>query len=378
MNIAVDAFPLASATPSGIPNYVRSALKGLLDVDRENRYYLYCRNPFEFPERENLTFRISRRATETSPSYGNTLWLFTEGVRMMGRDGIDILWGTRHMLPPLLPGKIRKVLTVHDLVWRYYPETMERYNRLVMSLLAGRSIKEADHIIAVSHATARSIREVFGIAEKKITVVHHAAGGYEALGREESAAYISEKYGTGDNYVLTVSTVEPRKNLSTLLRAFSRLKGEGFQLVVAGAPGWKTSAIREEYERLGLTEGEVKFLGYVPDGDMNRLYSGAGLFVFPSLYEGFGLPPLEAMASGAPVLASNSSSIPEVVGDAGMLLEPLDEEGWAGAIARVMSEPSTRAEMSGNSLKRAGAFSWEKAARETLGVFEKVLARPGR
>jgi glycosyltransferase involved in cell wall biosynthesis len=371
MKIAVDAFPLASPTPSGIPNYVRRLLRALLELDRENRYYLYCRNPIEFPERDNVVLRTSPRATEGGTSYGNTAWLFTEGVRLMGRDGIDVLWGTRHMLPPFVPSRIRKVLTVHDLVWRHYPETMEGYNRLVMRLVAGRSIRAADHIIAVSRSTARAVREEFRVPEERITVIHHAAGDYAPLDRADSAAYISWKYGTKDNYVLTVSTVEPRKNLAMLLRTFSRLRGEGLQLVVAGAPGWKTSSVHEEYERLGLTEAEVRFLGYVPEGDMNRLYSGAALFVFPSVYEGFGLPPLEAMASGAPVLASGASSIPEVVGEAGVLLDPLDEEAWAGAISKMMSEPATRAEMSEKSLRRAAMFSWEKAARETLEVFRR-------
>ncbi len=373
MNIAVDAFPLTSSTPSGIPNSIRNTLKGLLDIDIKNRYFLYCRNPFEFPKKENLTFRFSPRATQTSTSYGNTIWLFTKGVGMMKRDGIDIFWGTRHILPPIMPSKIKKVLTVYDLVWHYYPETMERYNLLVMKLVADRSIKAADHIIAISHATARSIQKVFGIPEEKITVIHLAAGGYASLEKDASAAYISEKYRTNKNYALTVSTVEPRKNLVTLLRVFSELKYEGFQLVVAGASGWRTSSILEEYEKLGLSEKEVKFLGYVPDEDMNRLYSGARLFVFPSVYEGFGMPPLEAMASGTPVLASNSSSIPEVAGGAGILLDPYDVEGWKETILKVMSNGELQEEMREKGLKHAKQFSWEEAARQTLKVFENVF-----
>jgi glycosyltransferase involved in cell wall biosynthesis len=373
MNIAVDAFPLTARTPSGIPNYLRNILLHLLRLDREDRYFLYCKNPFEFPRGGNLALRFSRGAKETSTSYGNTIWLFTKGMRLMGKDGIDVLWGPRHMLPPLLPGRIKTVLTVHDLVWRHFPETMERYNLLVMQIVARRSIKAADHIIAVSNSTAGALVDLFGVRREKISVIHHGADRYVPLDRDESAEYISERYKTDKDYVLTVSTIEPRKNLKTLLRVFSRLKPEGLQLLVAGASGWKTSSLQEEYGRLGLTEREVKFLGYVPEEDMNRLYSGAKLFAFPSIYEGFGIPPLEAMASGTPVIASRESSIPEVVGNAGMLLDPYDEEAWEAAILRVMSESALREEMRKKGIERAKIFSWEKAARETLEVFRKFL-----
>lgn len=371
MNIAVDAFPLTAKAPSGIPNYLRNILSSLLGIDRENRYLLYCKNPFDFPPGENITLRLSPGTGESSTSYGNTIWLFTRGVRMMKRDRADILWGPRHMLPPILPKRIKTVLTVHDLVWRYYPGTMERYNLLVMKLVAERSIKAADHIIAVSGATARAVTETFGVRPEKISVIHHGAGPYSPLDEDESAEYISAKYGTDRRYALTVSTLEPRKNLRTLLSVFSMLGGP--QLLVAGAQGWRTSSIYKEYTALGLTEQKVKFLGYVPGEDMNRLYSGARLFVFPSIYEGFGMPPLEAMASGTPVISSNSSSLPEVVGDAGVLLGSYDEEGWRGAISRLISDDAAREEMRTKGIERARLFSWEKAARETLGVFERLL-----
>jgi glycosyltransferase involved in cell wall biosynthesis len=206
----------------------------------------------------------------------------------MEKDKIDILWGTRHMLPPYVPKRIRKVLTVHDLVWHYFPETMDRYNLLVMKLFADRSIRAADHIIAVSEATARGIVEAVGVPREKISVIYHGAGAYVPLDRKSSAEYISSKYNTRQDYILTVGTVEPRKNLKTLLAVFSQFRKEGVpQLLIAGASGWKTSSIYGEYQRLGLSEKEVKFLGYVPDEDMNRLYSGARLFLFPSVYEGF-------------------------------------------------------------------------------------------
>lgn len=292
---------------------------------------------------------------------------------MMRNDKIDIFWGTRHLLPPGFPRRIKKVLTVHDLVWHIRPATMSGYNRITMKLLADRSIKAADHIIAVSQSTASSVMEIFKVPAEKISVIYHGADQYTALNKDESAEYISDKYGTDRNYILTVGTVEPRKNLSTLLRTFNKLRDEGFQLLIAGADGWKTSPVYREYEKSGFTDREVRFLGYVPDSDMNRLYSGAGLFVFPSIYEGFGIPPLEAMASGTPVIVSDSSSLPEVAGDAGILISPYDVEGWRAAILRVMSDKALQNEMIIHGLKQSIKFSWDESARQTLKVFEKFV-----
>ena len=371
MNIALDAYPLAERT-SGIASYVRNMLAGLTALDEDNRYFLYSKSPFDFPARENVTLRHGGGGGR-APSYENTLWLFTKGVWMMKKDNIDVFWGTRQMLPPCLPGKIKKVVTVYDLVWHYFPETVSAYNLMVLKTLFKRSVKSSDRIITISKATSRSLTDVIGVPEEKITVAYPAANGFAPMDRDSSAGYISSKYGTSKDYILTVSTVEPRKNLITLLRAFSELRGGGYQLLVAGASGWKTSSIFEECERLGLTEREVKFLGYIPDEDMNRLYSGAALFVFPSIYEGFGIPPLEAMASGAPVVASNASSLPEVVGEAGVLLDPYDIDGWRAAMTRVLADTKVREGMRRKGLAQASRFSWEESARRTLRVFSCPL-----
>ncbi len=371
MNIAVDASPLAARTSSGIPNYVKNILMSLQGLDKNNNYYLYFKNPLEFTLSQNFTMRCSPHSAEDSTSYGGTTWLFTQGIRLMKKDKADIFWGTRHMLPPYVPRGIRKILTVHDLVWHYYPETMDRYNLLIMKLLADRSIKAADHIIGVSSASADAIVEIAGIRREKITVIHHGADGYIPLDKNGSAEFIAGKYKTGTQYVLTVSTVEPRKNLKMLLGVFARLKGADHQLIIAGASGWKTSSIYKEYERLGLSERDVLFLGHVPDEDMNALYSGAKLFVFPSVYEGFGMPPLEAMAAGTPVIVSNTSSLPEVAGDSGILLDPHDADGWRESISRVLSDPLLQEKLIAGGLKRSRLFSWKAAAQQTLEVFER-------
>jgi glycosyltransferase involved in cell wall biosynthesis len=370
MKIAVDAFPLTTKTASGIPNYTRNILRSMVGLDADHEYFLYCKNPFGFDEAPNIYPRLGSTPEANSSSYGNTLWLFNKGVWIMKKDGIDLFWGTRQMLPPVLPG-MRTLLTAYDLVWHYYPETMERYNLLVTKILAKRSIVSAEHIITISESTSRDLTKVLGVPREKIDVIYPAADQYIPLDKDESADYISEKYGTNRNYVLTVSTVEPRKNLPTLLKAFSGLKSEGIQLLIAGASGWKTSSIHNLYDELGLTEKEVKFLGYVPDEDMNRLYSGARLFVFPSIYEGFGIPALEALSSGTPLIVSDRSSLPEVAGDAGVQLDPYDVEGWRAAISEVMADSELQHRMSGQGIEQAKRFSWEESARKTLKVLER-------
>ncbi len=373
MNIALDAFPLSMTLSAGISNYLNNILDHLLNVDNKNDYFLFCKNYLQVAERANLKLRFSSQPGKTSLSYLNTLWLFSSGVRMMKRDKIDIFWGTRQMLPPFLPARTRKVLTVYDLVWHYFPETMGSYNRLVSNLLAIRSIKSADHIITISNATAGALTEITGVPRRKISVVYPAADGYKPLDKSAAADYIAGKYRTALKYILTVSTVEPRKNLITLLRAFAALKNEDIQLLIAGASGWKNSTVYSEYERLGFSERQVKFLGYVPYEDMNNLYSGASLFVFPSIYEGFGIPPLEAMAAGTPVIVSNSSSLPEVAGEAGILPEPMDETGWRNSILKVLSDASLQKEMIKKGLKQASIFSWKEGALHTLKVFDKFV-----
>lgn len=368
LHVAVDAFPLASHIHSGIPKYVFKTLEALAALDKDNRYFLYSFSDFDFPAGGNVEKR--RLYPTKGKALGGMTWFFTLGVLQMAKDKTDIFWGTRQMLPLFLPKKTKKIVTVYDLVWHYYPETMQRGNLLQIRLFTRRSIKSADHIITISQATANSLTEVVGVPRERVRVIYPAADGYAPMDKDESSEYISQKYGISKNYILTVSTVEPRKNLNLLLRVFGGLKERGYQLVVAGASGWRTSSILEEYEKLGLTEKEVKFLGYVPDEDMNRLYSGARLFVFPSLYEGFGMPPLEAMASGTAVIVSDSSSLPEVAGEAGILLPPNDEAAWTNAIVRVMDDEALGERMREAGVERAKLFSWEKAAREILDVFK--------
>lgn len=373
MKIAVDAFPLTLQNPTGISNYVAQLMKALLEADKENDYSLYARSPFAFGPASgtNCTIASAAGAPPFSSSFRNTLWLFTSGVLRMRRESEELFFGTRQMLPPGLSGMAR-VLIVYDLVWHYYPETMSRYNALVLRLLGRRSIMNAHRIISISDSTTEDIVKVTGYPREKITTIYPSADSYGPLDRNEAAEYIARKYGVSRRYALCVGTIEPRKNIKTLLRAFAGLKDKGYQLLVCGASGWKSSPVHDEYRRLGLAEDTVKFLGYVPEEDMNRLYSGARLFAFPSIYEGFGMPVLEAMASGTPCILSNTLKS-QIMQGASILLDPVDVSSWMESIDAVFSDDARQGEMRRQGIECSSRLTWPQAAAKTLGVFRAAM-----
>jgi len=295
------------------------------------------------------------------------------------------------------------VVTIHDLGYLYYPEAHRLVDRLYLNLSTRYNARAATHLIADSSATKRDLIERYGIEPDKITVVYP---GYDVLSLskgnettfqpvrdEEAIEAVKARYGIAGDYVLFVGTLQPRKNLIRLIEAFSpstrlrraqssrsgrRLSNpqspiSNLQLVIAGKKGWLYEEIFQQVEELEL-EGKVVFTGYVVAGDLPALLSGAGLFVFPSLYEGFGLPVLEAMACGTPVICSNASSLPEVAGDAALLVDPLDVEGLAAAMERVLGDEALRAELIERGFERARKFSWERCARETLDVLERAVS----
>jgi glycosyltransferase involved in cell wall biosynthesis len=372
MRIGVDARPL-SREMTGIPRVVRSVLVELEKLDRKNDYFLYSNKDFSLPF-DNP--RWHKRVHSSLSFLPGTFWLQTEARRMVYHDGLDLFWATDHILPLSLPRQVRTVLTAHDLVWRLFPETKTWYYMLVHRMFAEKSARKADKVIAVSEATKHDLEDLLKIPAEKIEVAHLGVG---SLFRphEASAAvkYVVEKFAISPRYLCTVGTVQPRKNLATLIEAIGILKKRGqleHQLVVAGARGWKNSELDRSIQRSGLAEQEVRFLGFVPDDDLPLLYSGAAAFVFPSLYEGFGLPVLEAMACGVPVVASNTSSIPEVAQDAALLVRPECPEEYAEAIRRVWSDAELRSTLILRGLQRAQRFQWTTTAAKILRLFEET------
>jgi glycosyltransferase involved in cell wall biosynthesis len=234
--------------------------------------------------------------------------------------------------------------------------------------------RRASAIIAVSQATKDDLVRLYGLDPAKITVVHEAAAPHFAPASPAQIASARARYSLPDRYVLHVGTIEPRKNLDRLLEAVQRLRagGEDVQLVIVGSKGWLYHSFFQRLEELALGDA-VRLPGYVPDVDLPAVYSGAGLVTVPSLYEGFGLPVLEAMACGAPVVCSNSSSLPEVGGDAARYFEPTDVVAMADAIQTVWRDQTLRGQMRQDGLARAARFSWARAAEETLAVYNQAI-----
>ncbi len=374
MRIGVDVFPLCPHSgDAGIARALRETLLELQKLDHENDYYLYSKLDFDFHFKNPRWHKCLHPGI---PYTLGTLYLKKGLKDADGRSELDVFWATRITFPFGLGAGVGRVITVYDLVWLHYPETMTAMNRAAFRVSAASGLRQADRILSISESTSRGLEEHFGVTRDKIDVAYLGVSArFAPRERGECARFIAAKYGASADYICAVGTVEPRKNLITLIEAMRFLQQRGgwqHQLLIAGRSGWKNSAVYASIERCGLTEHEVKFLGRVPEEDLPLLYAGAALFVFPSLYEGFGLPLLEAMASGTPVVASNCSSIPEVVGDAGILVSPPQPAEFADAMARLMEDAGLYQTLAQKGLNRAQDFTWEATARKVARALEEA------
>jgi glycosyltransferase involved in cell wall biosynthesis len=225
----------------------------------------------------------------------------------------------------------------------------------------------------VSETTRRDVVTRYGIPPERVRVVYHGVNPRFKPVRLAASQQIKDKYQLPDQYILAVGTIEPRKNLVVLLEAYHVLRQHNpdLQLVIAGKRGWHSEPFFERLQTLGLTD-QVKLLGFVPDEDLPALYNFAEAFAFPSIYEGFGLPVLEAMACGTPVVCSNTSSLPEVAGEAALLLAPTDTRGWSTALQQVLDNPALRADLRQRGLRQAAQFTWAETAQQTLALYRTV------
>jgi glycosyltransferase involved in cell wall biosynthesis len=287
--------------------------------------------------------------------------------------GVDVFHGTDHLLPRLR--STGSVFTVHDLTYVLYPDTHSRRNREYLRLMMPRFLR-ADAVLADSQSTRRDATEWYGLSEQDITVVYPGVSNRFSPVEAQNASIVCSRLGLPRDFVLCVGTIEPRKNLTVLLEAVARLGTDSLAppLVIAGRRGWMSESVFARLEKLGL-EKAVTILGYVPDDTLAALYSACQAMAFPSLYEGFGLPVLEAMSCGAPVVCSDSSSLPEVGGDAVLYVNPQSADDWAAALTRVLGDNSLRSEMRQRGLAQSAAFTWERTARSMLPIYERVGSR---
>jgi len=286
---------------------------------------------------------------------------------------VDVFHSVNAVVLPQREG--RRVVTVQDLTCLHFPQFHPWTRRTLFRMGVRRAARLADAIIVPSSATKRDLATWLPLADKKIRVVPLAPPAhFVPLGSRESLPVI-DRYGLPyRDYLLFVGNVEPRKNLLALIEAYGRLRKDARRappLAIAGGEGWGNRRVHQAAATSPFA-ADIRFLGYVPDTDLPALMNGALAFVYPSIYEGFGLPPLEAMACGTPVITSNRSSLPEVVGDAALLVDPDDRPGLADAMARIVDKESLREDLRERGLKQAQRFSWEETARLTLRVYENV------
>lgn len=268
------------------------------------------------------------------------------------------------------------VMSVYDLSCFDHPELHPAERVALVERHMPASIARADHILAISHATANALQHRFNVGPDRITVTHLAADArFRPLPSSALDAPLAHFGLRPGGYVLSVGTLEPRKNLATLFAAYEALPQvlrQTFPLVVAGITGWHEAEIFRSAQTL-LRRGELRLLGFVPDDSMPPLYAGAAAFCYPSRYEGFGLPPLEAMACGVPVITSNRTSLPEVVGDAGLMVDPDDVDGLRLSLERLLEDGALARDLAARGMQRAAGFSWQRCAQETAAVYRRVL-----
>ena len=369
MLIGVDASRATAEQRTGTENYTLHLVQSLLELDQRNRYRLY----FNHKPADGLLPSTERCEQRIIPF--PRLWTHLRLSTEIARSAPDVLFVPAHVLPVVHPR--RSVVTVHDLGYLYYPEAHTAWARRYLRWSTAYNAANAAHVVADSTATRDDlVRHGLARAES-ITVAYP---GLNPLFRrvEDAGARgpVLERYRIAFPYVLYVGTLHPRKNLGVVLEALSELvrSGQDVHWVMAGKKGWLYEPLFTRVRELGLEE-RVHLLGFVADEDLPALFSGATAFVMPSLYEGFGLPVLEAMACGCPVLCSNVSSLPEVAGDAAVLLNPHQPREWAQALAALVDDRARREEMVQRAYQQSARFTWGDCAATVLRVLEMVGQR---
>jgi glycosyltransferase involved in cell wall biosynthesis len=359
---------------TGIENYLHNLIKHLKLTDHTDEFMLYFGNDKPIPQDVlggNFTSDIPSMSTNSQIK--RILWEHFYIPQALKRDKIDVFHEPSFIAP--IFKSCPTITTVYDLAFIFHPECFTRRNVLYLNTMLSRSVRSSDRIIAISNSTKNDIINHFNIEQNKVRVVYCGYNDYfRAMDSKEACAGTLRKHGITGEFLLNVSMISPRKNLLTLLRSFKSARAKrktGLQLVIAGSKGWLYEEIFEEVSKLSL-EKYVIFTGYIPDEELLHLYNSAALMVYPSIYEGFGLPVLEAMACGCPVIASNTSSLPEVCGDAALLVNPLDAEGLSESICKALEDNAFRNRMAVRGFQRIKSFSWSKAANETLQLYKEL------
>jgi len=372
LRIAIDASTIS--TQGGPRTYVLGLLDALLRLDRENEYVVFYNDPVHLGR-----FPLAREIVLPGKSPLSRLW--REHVllpRACGRERVDLLHCPKSAIPYFSP--CPTVVTLHDLIPLRHPETEKLAARIYWNIQIPVAARRSSYIITDSEHARQEIMADFGVAPQRIRAIMLGFDPRMALAPDPAqTGLVRGKYALPQGYILYVGTIQPRKNIDTLIEAYARLRtvrNTMPKLVIVGRKGWLYDRLFARISELGLAD-QIIFTGFVPDEDLPHIYAGASLFVYLSFFEGFGLPPLEAMACGVPVVTSNTTSLPEVVGDAGIAVPPSDPDAVVAAMARILDDAGFARTLGERGRERARLFSWDAAAAETLEIYRQVAAMRG-
>lgn len=384
MKIGIDARVLMDERYSGVSEFAYNLIKEMLRLDKENEYRLFYNSFKDLGGQEQIIADLGGQEEEKVSlikyKYPNKLlnyFLFNmlSWPKIDNRLEADIFW-MPHINFIALSGRAKSILTIHDLSFRRYGEFFSlRKNFWHKMVNVKKLVNKFDKIIAVSKNTKRDIVELYGVDENKIEVIYPGIG--EEFGEVKSQKLkVKNKYDLPEKFILFLGTIEPRKNIEGLISAFNELKKDErfkeYKLVLAGGKGWKSENIYLTWKNSPY-KNDINFLGYIPKEEKPVLYSLASLFVYPSFYEGFGFPPLEAMAAGVPVITSFASSLPEVVGEAGLMVDPYNITDIKIAMEKILIDEKLKNSLVAKGFEQVKKFSWEKTAEKYLEIFRLTL-----
>lgn len=367
LTIGIEAERANLPNPTGVENYAAQMIRNFARLDSRNEYVLYFRTKpqdwfYQLPK--NFTVKVI-----PFPKFWTQLRISWEMVT----HPVDVLFIAASALPLWHPKK--SVVAVHDVAWRMFPEAFPRSMRNYLEWSTKFAVRSAEKIVAISEATKNDLTKFYKASPDKIAVTYLGFdGSFKPLKYDEVQPTLDKYDLVYQKYVLFVGTVQPRKNIVRLVEAFQKIRKENHieeRMVIVGQRGWLWEPIVKKIKMAG-SNGSIRYLDYVSKEDLPALIAGARMLTLPALYEGFGLPPLEAMASGVPVVVSNVSSLPEVVGDAGVLVDPNSVDSIAEGLLKVLMDNNLREQMIAKGLERSKQFTWENTARKTLEVFESL------
>ena len=382
MRIAIDARPLTGRFTGDRTNW-SNLIRALAQVAPQHELVLFSRSPIETTE-----FPIAANVHSIVVAANNERTWSTFALPRAAKIHAADLLHVQYTIPPRILCSCPVVTTVHDISFNLYPEWFPRKDRILMNLTVPRSMRAANHVITDSESSRRDIQRVYQLPESQISAIPLGLShgfdfpDYTMLAQRisDSRAFLATKAGITEPFILALGVLQPRKNLMMLAAAYGKLRkqyGLPHRLVLVGKSGWITAqnTLLAEVEQEGGSSARdgVMFAGYVPDQDLPAWYSACSLFVHPSLYEGFGIPPLEAMACSAPVLVSDAPAMPEVVGDSAMVVSAKDPDAWARAMHTMLTDQDVAERYRERGPVRAARFSWLDTARRTLNVYEEIV-----